>query len=65
MANADMPEKVELQLQKVIDKKLWTEMHYLVVLFGRYICKAQKPLCEDCQLKDICHYYQDKDKKGF
>ena len=65
MASAQTPEKVELQLQKVIDKKLWTEMHYLMVLFGRYICKAQKPLCEDCKLKDICKYYQNKNKKDF
>lgn len=63
LANEKTPEKVELQLQKIVDKKFWTEMHYLMVLFGRYICKSQRPLCEECQLKDICNYYQKEVKK--
>ncbi|MDD4110636.1 MAG: endonuclease III [Clostridia bacterium] len=62
LADEKTPEKVELQLQKVIDKKDWTEMHYLMVLFGRYICKSQRPLCEECKLKDICKYYQNRVK---
>lgn len=63
LADANTPEKVELQLQKVIDKNMWSEMHYLMVLFGRYVCKAQRPLCMDCELKDICKYYNDVVKK--
>jgi len=44
----------ELQLMEVIDKKYWTEMHYLLVLFGRYYCKAIKPLCDGCKFINIC-----------
>lgn len=29
-------------------------LHHQFVLFGRYKCKAQKPICDDCKLKDIC-----------
>lgn len=37
------------------------ELHYRMVLFGRYYCKAQKPLCENCKLKNHCkHYNQSK-----
>lgn len=64
LADEKTPEKVELQLQKILDKKFWTELHYLMVLFGRYICKAQRPICEECQLKDICNYYQKEVKRG-
>lgn len=60
LADEKTPEKVEFQLQKIIDKKDWSEMHYLMVLFGRYNCKSQRPLCEICDLKDICNYYQNK-----
>lgn len=63
LANANTPEQVEFQLQKVIDKKYWSEMHYLMVLFGRYICKAQRPICEICELKEVCKYYQDLKEK--
>ena len=29
--------------------------HHQFVLFGRYYCKAVKPSCDNCKLKDICH----------
>lgn len=58
LANAKTPNQVEFQLREIIDKKYWSEMHYLMVLFGRYICKARRPLCEECKLKEICSYYQ-------
>lgn len=58
IANAKTPDKVTNQLEKIFDKKLWSEIHYLLVLFGRYICKARRPLCEQCDLKDICKYYK-------
>ena len=48
----------ELQLQKILDKEIWSEMHHLLVLFGRYICKARKPSCEKCSLKNICEEYK-------
>ena len=33
-------------------------LHYRMVLFGRYYCKAQKPLCDNCKLKNDCKYYK-------
>ena len=44
----------EKQLMNNIEKNYWSEMHYLLVLFGRYYCKAIKPLCDKCILSDIC-----------
>ena len=32
-------------------------LHHRMVLFGRYYCKAQKPLCEGCRLKGECLHY--------
>lgn len=46
--------KIENKLMKKFDKKLWSKRHLQMVLFGRYYCKAVKPECKDCQLKDIC-----------
>ncbi|MFP3025742.1 MAG: endonuclease III, partial [Wolbachia sp.] len=30
--------------------------HHWLVLHGRYICKAQKPLCETCIIHDLCEF---------
>lgn len=45
---------VEKKLMKKIPKERWSKTHHQLVLFGRYKCKATKPECSDCKLKDIC-----------
>lgn len=51
---ADSVEVVEKNLMKVFKKEVWGKRHLQLVLFGRYYCKAIKPLCSDCLLKDMC-----------
>lgn len=48
--------KTELQLQKVIPKEKWTQAHHALIFHGRRICKAQKPMCSECPVKEICIY---------
>lgn len=50
----------ENKLQKIFNKSDWSELHYLLVLFGRYHCKAIKPMCKNCALCDICEYVKTK-----
>ena len=45
---------VERKLMKKVPKERWAKFHLQMVLFGRYYCKAVKPLCKDCPLKDFC-----------
>ena len=52
--------QVEYDLQKKIAKKDWTYAHHLLIFHGRYRCKAQNPICTDCQLSDYCNYYKKK-----
>lgn len=47
---------IEKKLEKVIPKDRWSKTHHQLVLFGRYYCKAVSPLCENCELKEICKY---------
>lgn len=42
--------------KKYIPKDEWVLAHHLLLLFGRYYCKAKKPLCEGCRLKNYCKY---------
>ena len=46
--------KIEKKLEKVFPKDTWAKRHLQLVLFGRYYCKAVKPECLNCKLKDIC-----------
>ena len=45
---------IEGKLNKIFNKDELSRLHHQLVLFGRYYCKAQKPLCENCKLKKIC-----------
>ena len=47
---------IEKKLEKKIPKSRWGKTHHQLVLFGRYHCKAVKPLCDKCKIKDICKY---------
>lgn len=46
--------KIENKLYKIIPKEKINKTHHQLVLFGRYYCKAKKPLCDSCKLKKIC-----------
>ncbi|MBQ4031250.1 MAG: endonuclease III [Bacilli bacterium] len=52
---------VEKKLMKMIPKDKWSRSHHQMVLFGRYICKARGPLCEECAFYNDCN---SKDKKS-
>lgn len=45
---------VEKKLNEIIPKEKLSRIHHQFVLFGRYYCKAIKPKCLNCELKDIC-----------
>lgn len=46
----------EKQLMQVIPEEKWGDSHHYILLHGRYVCKAQRPLCEQCSVKDLCRY---------
>ena len=62
LANGKTPLEVEQKLMKGFDKSEWSNLHYLLVLFGRYHCKAKNPDCKSCGLKDICNYFKANSK---
>jgi endonuclease-3 len=54
LAASDTAEKVELDLIKIILKKQWIKFSHQIILHGRKICKARKPLCRSCTLQKLC-----------
>ncbi len=54
------PLQTELTLIKHIPEHLIPRAHHWLILHGRYICQARKPLCEECGLSLWCRAYQKK-----
>lgn len=48
------PEKIAEDLKKIIPKKFWISMHHALIWHGRKICKAVRPLCEQCAVRNLC-----------
>ncbi len=46
--------KTEYDLMKIIDEGDWSKAHHYLIYLGRSYCKAQKPDCEACPIKDLC-----------
>lgn len=47
---------VEDGLMKVIPGEFMQDAHHWLILHGRYVCKARKPDCPQCVIRDLCHY---------
>lgn len=56
LSDGDTPSKVEKDLCATLPQSEWSHAHHLLIFHGRYICKAQRPLCEQCRLNGICQY---------
>ena len=49
---------VENKLEKAIPAEFKQHAHHWLILHGRYVCKARKPECPGCVLRDLCRYKQ-------
>lgn len=58
--NSKTPLATEKELVAHIPAKLLGKAHHWILLHGRYVCMARKPLCEKCGLRECCVYFQDK-----
>ena len=56
IANGKKPIEVELELEKNVPKKYLNNAHHLLILHGRYICKARNPECYRCVVNDLCMF---------
>ena len=54
---AKTPLQVERQLSRHIPEDLIYKAHHWLILHGRYVCKARKPLCNECGLSTFCQYF--------
>ena len=56
IAPAKTPLTVEKRLTKLIPNEFLNDAHHLLILHGRYVCKAIKPQCCECVINNLCEY---------
>ena len=59
LADSEDVFQTEKDLMSNIDKDMWSKAHHLLIFHGRRICKARKPLCEECPVDKYCHYFKE------
>ncbi len=57
LAPGKTPLEVELKLLKRIPPEYLVDAHHWLILHGRYICQARKPLCAQCAVSAYCDFY--------
>ena len=56
LARGKTPLAVELGLEKAVPERWKLHAHHWLIFLGRYVCKARKPECPVCIVRDICAY---------
>jgi endonuclease-3 len=56
LARGETVRAVEDKLMKVVPPEFRKDAHHWLILHGRYVCKARKPLCPVCASRDLCAY---------
>lgn len=62
VCKSDDPVKVEFELMKELPKDHWILWNIHIITFGRTICKAPTPKCEECFLQHLCPDYEKRMK---
>ena len=54
LVDASSVEETEGQLMSCIPQEDWCDAHHWLIFHGRRVCKAQRPLCDSCTLREMC-----------
>ncbi|HEY8324039.1 MAG TPA: endonuclease III [Ktedonobacterales bacterium] len=59
LTDSDEPVKVEQELMALLPQRDWLDLSHMLIMHGRAICQARKPLCAECTLAPLCPTGQD------
>jgi endonuclease-3 len=60
LAPGKNPDEVEKNLYKVVPPQYLKDAHHLLLLHGRYTCKARTPICKKCVIEPHCKFNKKK-----
>lgn len=60
LADSSDVKVTEKHLMENIDRELWSDAHHWLIFFGREICHARKPQCNQCPLSHLCNHLKTK-----
>lgn len=63
LAHAKNVEDTERQLMKNIPEENWSIAHHWLIFHGRRVCRAQRPDCGNCMIKELCEYRKNEVEK--
>jgi len=58
--NTKRPEETERELRKLLPRRWWKKINFILVKYGQNICKPINPLCIECKIKTYCKFYIEK-----
>ena len=65
LAKTKTADETQETLEQITPKKWLKTAHHLLILHGRYTCKSQKPICDECVITKHCLYLKnEKNKKN-
>src|SRR6202048_947178 len=56
LAPGKTPLDVEMKLMEIVPERYRLHAHHWLILHGRYVCVARRPLCEQCLIADLCKW---------
>ncbi len=56
LAKGKSPLEVEKRLTRLTPEEFRKDAHHWLILHGRYVCKARRPLCRECAIIEWCEY---------
>ncbi|NTW84031.1 MAG: endonuclease III [Chlorobiaceae bacterium] len=56
LVRTEKPEETETELMKIIPEEMVIDFHHYLLLHGRYTCKAKKPECSVCGIREVCDF---------
>ena len=54
LCKADTVEETEKQMTRLIPREKWGQAHHWLIWHGRRLCRAQRPMCGECALRELC-----------
>ena len=57
LARGTTPRRVEEELMEALPPGVWAATHHRLIAHGRAVCRARRPLCEECPLTRWCDWY--------